>query len=251
MTIPVASHMTDGNYAAMVAVLDKFSVSIPAMKAEIESKITPELLEIGAAWYREAYDFALTVAASDKYRGKMLTVRKVSAVISALSPRMGWVRNKEMALKVIDAWTTSVPASEIGGALGANIQMAVNILNADQYAPGTDVIDLMLTGVKRRSFYNNIVTAGRSDDVTVDTWMQRVAMNASTADAGMDLDDSLRFLNARKGVGYVAIAEAVRGVAYKLGVTPSTVQAAYWIAASGSVHGGHWKGKGITDAHSY
>ncbi len=236
MTITVASHLNETTRKSVNATLTKFDVSLAKMIREIERTIVSdrELIRIGAAWYREANAFAAHL--SNTYG---TPIDRASAVISALSPRMGWVRNKTIAESVIAGWFAGKSADEIRGALGANIRMAVAILN------GAD-IDATLTGVKRRSFYNNILTAGQSDDVTVDTWMQRVAMNAST-DKGMDLDESLRFLNARKGAGYIAIAEAVRRVAYRHNVPPATVQAAYWIAASGSVHGWHWKGHNKTE----
>lgn len=247
--ISADTRLTADNAGAIGDVCEKFNIDITDMCNEIESKVSRASLKLGAKWYREANAFAYGLAV--KYDIQIATV---AAVISALSPRMGWVRNKKIAEHVIAEYDALCAArqdhkdaewiaGQIKGALSANILMAVRILK------GWD-IDTVLTGTKRRSFYNNIVSAGTSDDVTIDTWMQRVAM-AVSPDQGMDLDDSLRFLNARKGKGYIAIAVAVRAVAKRMNVPPSTVQAAYWIAASGSVHGWHWKGEGKTEANIY
>lgn len=231
-----------------------YGVSVEVMVAEIDRTLTPESLALGSEWYVEANRFARLLSVNygvDFYR--------VVAVISALSPRMSWPRNKAIAERTLavfsEAWdvprTTEELVKAIGGALPANLTIAVRILQGES-------IDSVLTGVKRRSFYNNI--AFPTTDllsVTVDTWMQRVAMRASINPGGVDLDDSLKFLNASRtatngaGAGYIGIAEAVRIVAERHNVPASTIQAAYWLVASGSVHGSHHKGHGLsTDNYS-
>lgn len=250
LTVNVDSRLTDDNLVKVAAVLTKYNVRLVDLVKEIESNIDDESLAIGAEWYREANAFAREL--SVKHSGHEQDFDVCAAVISALSPRMGWVRNKEMAdhvigeylrLREVKIYRPQDIASKIKGALGASIRMAVDILSGKP-------IDEALTGVKRRSFYNNIVTAGESDDVTIDTWMQRAVMHASE-DKGMDLDESANFLKARNHSGYIALADSVRRVAELRNVSPATVQAAYWIGQSGSVHGWHWKGKGITEARTY
>lgn len=224
-------------------VMDRFGITMGAMIEHIDSTITDESIALGARWYPEAHAFAQSLA--DAYG---VTLEQAAGVISAVSPRVGWVRNKMLAENIVRegmkckalGFDVRRTVKLIGGALTANLTIAVRILYGE---PISDV----LTGVKRRSFYNNIVSAGADSDgsVTIDTWMQRVAM-AVSPDQGMDLDDSVRFLSARKHAGYAAIATAVRKVAWKRGLSPATVQAAYWVVASGSVHGWHFKGHGKT-----
>ncbi len=234
-TISVKSHITPENSNAIDRVNEKYGVDYDAMVEHIRNHITNDLLNVGREWYPNAYAFARDLAETHN-----ISTPRAAAVISALSPRMGWDRNKRIAESVIQSWTEGRTAEQIKGALGANIRIAVAIL--DGHDPETT-----LTGIKRRSFYNNIITAGTSDDVTVDTWMQRAAM-AVSPDAGMDLDESVAYLKARNNSGYVAIAEAVREVANQLGTHPSIIQAAYWLAQTGSVHGSHFKGVGKSDA---
>jgi hypothetical protein len=97
-------------------------------------------------------------------------------------------------------------------------------------------IGKVLGGTKRRSFYNNIMWPGQTDDVTVDTWMTDAMARA----LGMTHDQAAS-LAAEKTkdfpdtIGYMLIADAVRDAAERMsavnpGVTPDVVQAGYWIA---------------------
>lgn len=243
------SELSDKGKTAFHNAHAKYGVSIETMVAEIERTITRESLQLGYEWYGIAYAYARGLSA--KYG---IDFYRVVAVISALSPRMSWPRNKAIAEHTLAVFTnatdpdisTDTIVKSIGGALGANLTIAVRILQGES-------IDSVLTGVKRRSFYNNIAFANTDlSSVTVDTWMQRVAMRASTNPEGVDLDESLKYLNANRkvtngaGAGYIGIAEAVRIVAERHGWPASTIQAAYWIVASGSVHGNHHKGHGLS-----
>lgn len=218
--------------------LRKWKLTPAAMVDEIAVTIRNSPLAYhGGAWYLEAYRIAVRLA--DTYG---FTTAQAAAVLAAVSPRMSWPRNQLVAERVLretrrhNGLSDLDCAKAIGGAL-----VTISLLPAVKIARG-QLIDSTLTGVKRRSFYNNILYPFTSDDVTVDTWMQRVPMHATT---GMTLKDSLRFLGGRAkstngaGAGYVAIADAVRVVASQMGVTPSTIQAAYWTSVAGSVHGGH------------
>lgn len=228
MLISVASHLTDDNRKNVEAVMSKYGVTTEAMVDYITGLLTSENIVQGRSWYREAYGFATGLAYG-------ISVSTAAGVISALSPRMPWERNKDLALKMVDAyyWNPDFTIGELvnktGGALRTNLFQAAQILM-------TGDVDGYLTGIKRRSFYNSIVTAGQSDDVTVDVWMARVPMAVSTQ-KGMDLDFSGAFLKARNHSGYVAVANAVRVVAANRGLSPATTQAASWIALSGSING--------------
>lgn len=185
-------------------------------------------------WYAEANAFARTLA--DKYN---VTVEIAAAVISAVSPRMPWLRNKSVAEQILanfrsfDYLTAEDAAESMKLGLNANIAMAVKI------ARGESIADT-LTGTKRRSFYNNIVSPSNGDSVTVDTWMARVIMRTTS----FDLKTASALLRANRialggtGVGYFLIAEACRTVAKEMKLYPSQVQALYWVAVSGSADGG-------------
>lgn len=240
--ITVGSQLSDLTAKGRKAVnehLKANGLNMNRLMTEIGNALTTATVSNGQLWYKEANMFAKSIARKHK-----VSLSVAAGVISAVSPRMNWPRNKEIAEKVLANFRdhnekSAVDAAKaIGGCLSSNMAIAIRI------ARGEAISDV-LTGIKRRSFYNNIVAPGKTNDVTVDTWMQRSAMRASVISGGMDLDDSIKFLAGRKaatngvGAGYIAIAEAVRNVAKRLGLSPDTVQAAYWIHASGSINGGH------------
>jgi hypothetical protein len=219
----------------------KYGVTRKALEAELESKLTAAGLMKAKHWYPDARTFNEGLA---KRSG--LSVEQATAITAAVSPRTPWPRNRRLAERVAlthKQYTDADPraaARRMGGGLSLNLGAGVAIARGGS-------IDAHLTGAKRRSFYNNMLLPGRTDDVTVDTWMQRMAM--TVAGKPMSLDDSVDYLtNARAatdgvGAGYVSIAEAVRAVAARRGVSPDEVQAAYWIAVAGGEQGGH-PGKG-------
>lgn len=248
------SGLSTAGKLAVIANNEKHDVTVDLIADHIDAVLTDELIVIGADWYKEAQGYAFNLA--NQFG---VPAHYVIGVIAAVSPRQSWPANKRFAEHILTEFPkhnrviTNRPedvAKAIGGGLGANILIAVRILQGEP-------IESVLTGVKRRSFYNNILSGGESwcDDVTVDTWMQRAAMSVSP-DQGMSLDDSLTYLGARKkatngvGAGYIAIADAVRVVAERRNLSTATVQAGYWIARAGSVHGWHYKGHG-KDAHTY
>jgi hypothetical protein len=75
---------------------------------------------------------------------------------------------------------------------------------------------------KIRSFYNNIVSPGDSQDVTIDTHQTRAMMNS------LDFPEQAYSLIAKVGPRYDFFGDAVRTVAAKHGVLPHQVQAVIW-----------------------
>lgn len=189
----------------------------------------------GMEWYRQANGFALELAGTYN-----TTPEIASAILSALSPRMPWLRNKTVAryvlqnLASVDGMDPIEAAKTFGKGLYSNFAMAVKI------ARGEDIANT-LTGTKRRSFYNNIVSPDNGDSVTIDTWMVRALMNTVPT---LNLDAATKLLKKNEtalggtGMGYYALAESCRTVAEKMSITPCQVQALYWIAVSGSANGG-------------
>jgi HK97 family phage portal protein len=229
------SDLDDKGRAAVADSMKQWGITEASLDADIASRITPESLEEGRNWYREAKQFN-----SDLAKKSGLTVEQTTAITSAVSPRMPWPRNKVIAERIamqsrnfgsdVDDLTA---AKRIGGALSANMKPAVAI------ARGKSIEDT-LSGVKRRSFYYNMLRPGETDDVTVDVWMMRGARQASSKQ--MSDEDALKFVNARKGAtgvgaGYIAISESVRRVAADKGLSTEEVQAAYWVHIAGSKDG--------------
>lgn len=230
------SQVTDKT-ALIETVMAKHGVSVDAMAEHIISEVNAVAdvtKEETAKWYHAAHSFCLDLAI--EYG---VEFERVIGVVAAVSPRMPWLRNKNVAEKIIATYldyenlSASDAARSISLAMGANVAMAFNILRAEK-----DPLSF-LTGVKRQSFYNNIFDPILSDSVTVDTWAMMVYVHVT----GNDKKAAEGFVRASKasfngtGVGYIAIAEAYRRAAKVLNMPASAVQAVYWCSAAGSTDG--------------
>lgn len=218
--------------AAIDAAMAKYGLTPEALDAEIQSMMTPENIAAGQTWYSDAQAYNQAIA--DQYG---LSLQQATGITSACSPRCPWAQNQILTDRVASEYGNypDLPAQEaaarIGGGLSANMGVGVEIARGE-------AIDEVLTGIKRRSFYNNMLKPGETEDVTIDAWMQRSVPRASTIE-GLTDKDALAFVNANKvttggGAGYVAISDSVRRVAAANGLAPDAAQAAYWVGIRGS-----------------
>lgn len=221
--------------AAVAANLKKHGLTQAAIESELEKSLTPSNVAAGKRWYPNANKYAAGLAAKHG-----VSMEQAVGVISAVSPRTPWPRNRALAERVLsqykqhDGLSAEDAAARIGGGFKANLAVGVRIARGES-------IEATLTGTKRRCFFNNILAPGRTEDVTVDTWMQRAVMRTSST--GMDLDAAQDFIGANRaatngaGAGYLAITQAARALADKHDLAPDEVQSAYWISVSGSTEG--------------
>lgn len=144
----------------------------------------------GMGWYAMAHDIAREAR----------TVPMGAGILSALSPRMPWVRNVQLARV---AFTTPLT----GGGLTRSIENARRIL------AGEDPMDV-LGGMKTRAFFTNILDPDDDWTVTVDTHAIKIA--------GIPNRDSVG-----KGL-YMAIADGYREAAEYVGILPQQMQAITW-----------------------
>lgn len=231
------SQLSDAHLSRVVDTMTEYGIDMDSLVTEISNRVTalPEASAKEAAeWYVQANGFAQLLA--DTYS---TSIEIAAGVISAVSPRMPWLRNKTVAEIIIrdinkyDGLSPIDAAKEIALGLNSNVAMAVQI------ARGEDIATV-LSGTKRRSFYNNIVSPFGIDSVTVDTWMMMAFCNV----VGVDKNTAESFLRANRtmlggtGAGYFAISEAVRMVAHSFGMTANAVQGVYWVSVSGSFNGG-------------
>lgn len=185
-------------------------------------------------WYFDAHAFATELAA--KYN---TTVEITAGIIAAVSPRMPWLRNKYVADAILAGMGKVASLSALDAAKALKLGLGANVAMAIKIARGAKISET-LTGIKRRSFYNNIVAPHNTDSVTVDTWMMLAYCNITATDKAKALD----FIRANEkalggtGAGYFMIADAVRIVAKEMNLMPHQVQAAYWVAVSGDYNGG-------------
>jgi hypothetical protein len=230
-------------------------------------KQTPEALARARNWYRDAHQIALDILA--EYPDSGLTLEQVTGVLAALSPRKVWdvwtvdkegnrnrAGNIADAKKVIDAFLNKVvdgvPLRDMPiedakkltkGGFHSHVATALQILH-DPAAMEQGV----LTGTKRRSFWNNLFDPENRYDATMDGWMASAIWRmGGTYSDGTPVDNgALKWVDHRKvlnkrilvpGAGYVILADALRGAAAKYGLTPSEAQAIYWTSVGGGAKG--------------
>lgn len=114
-------------------------------------KATPDQIVKGHAWYEEAHAVARVQAEVHD-----VTIEVAAGVLAALSPRLGWGPNVQIAERVLHSGGTLTR-----GALTRSLDQANRI-----YA-GTAAKDV-LRGPKTRAFYDAILTAGHSPDPVID-----------------------------------------------------------------------------------
>lgn len=144
----------------------------------------------GISWYERAREIADEAGNPSTGAG----------ILSALSPRMPWVRNVQLARVAFH-----VPLT--GGALGASV------VKANAIREGADPTIALGKGLKTLSFYANILDPSDPHTVTVDTHAIKVA-GVNRDSVGVRL--------------YHAIADGYREVADYVGLLPQQVQAITW-----------------------
>jgi hypothetical protein len=232
------SQLTPAGLTKLSATMAENNLLFDVLTREIsETVFAMPIEEFDAAieWYVKANEYAKYLAIRFD-----TTIEIAAGIISAVSPRMPWLRNMSVAAAILDKFNDYAElsaldvAKEIGLALSTNVSMAVKI------ARGGDVANT-LTGTKRRSFYNNIVAPSEGDSVTIDTWMVRAFMRTNDS---LTLKTATALLSKNEtalggtGAGYYVLSECVRNSAKEYGIKPCQIQAAYWVSVSKSMDGG-------------
>lgn len=208
--------VSGGYDAAVQRYADHLSERIKARKTLAE----------GRTWYPDEHKRAV-----ERAKAYGVSVAQAVAVESATSPRCGYQTNQRVTQEILDAG----PKLK-GKGLHALVVVGGGVMPKFR-AEGMQIvtgqsIDKTLGGAKRRPFFNNIMYPGKTQDVTVDTWMiaalgHALNMNGEQAVALGD-ESAPKFPD---GIGKSIAADATRKLAKQMGESPDAVQAAYWIAA--------------------
>jgi hypothetical protein len=167
--------------------------------------------EAGRQWYHDAHQIAVDLDPDNP--------RRAAGVIAALSAQMPWTRNLGLAAKLY------ADGGLKAGALG------MSLTRANAIFAGADPLDV-LRGNKTRAFYQLIADPNDPDTVVID----RHAIDVAIGERLSDLDRNSRYPLNRRG-WYERFADAYRTAARRLGVTPSWLQAATWLAQSDQWYG--------------
>ena len=159
------------------------------------SKITPQDLFGGVAWYPAAHDFAFVVGHGD--------VRKGAGIVAAMSPNKAWDTNRVLA---VDAGN-----GDFHGHVGNALAKAKAIYN------GADPASVLPMNRKTGHFYMNIYKPLDPNWVTVDRHMIRVLKSS--------WDEGEPKITLRE---YDDCVLAVQKQAANVGLAPSICQAALW-----------------------
>lgn len=179
---------------------------------KILKRVNKKDLQDGVNWYREARLFCYGI--SLKYG---VSFRKTCAIMSALSPRNRWERNKIDCENLI-AYLTGHSVNEPSCATyGAMVHKAVKIFNAK--IDSVESMLKLLNGQKIKAFFLNIYDFN-SQVVTVDSWIQLIALGEYLS---VDKRPSLN-----RG-DYKLIEESIKEIASTKKVAPPVLQAALWV----------------------
>ncbi len=172
-------------------------------------KTTREEKLQGRAWYKDAHQWCGLTGLSCG-----LPLQTVAAIVSILSPRNKWERNKKDAATLITAKLSKADFDSFSVCtFTSNKKRAWDLIDAGTFAP-----DIVFKGPKTRAFYDNIVHRN-SERVTVDTWAYRAARAVE-----------LRWRGAITPKVYKTIEQEYQKVAKYVGEKPMDLQAIIWIA---------------------
>src|SRR5271165_3683746 len=122
----------------------------------------------GHNWYKNARLFSFDI--SQKYN---FSFRKTCAILSALSPRNKWERNKldtELLISYLLGFNNKMPKCSTYGNM---VKKAITIFNSPDDRPETML--RLLNGPKIKSFFLNIYDVN-SQCITVDSWIQLISL---------------------------------------------------------------------------
>ncbi len=260
VTLPGRMNVSDEMRKAATAKLAKttskrgplpdYDTSVAAVARELSRAVQDKFaLENGKDWYPA--ERRLNEARSAKYN---VPVEVAAAVESATSPRCGYARNQlitEQLLERVPGILDGTTGKELiaskrigGGILPENIDQAIRILSGSP-------IESTLTGDKRRAFFSNIVSPGKTDLVTIDAWMEQalstpLGLTKEQANA-LSTETGKHF---PAGLGRTLIADATRKAAAANGLSPDAMQAVYWIWSKAQAGDKDPSGRGKGGIHS-
>lgn len=172
----------------------------------IYSKISPEVREAGALWYKEARDF--TIVLSNRYS---IDRAKVTGILSALSPGTNYDQNKKDCEQLIKLQLGLIQSAKFT-TYGQNVLKAKKIFSSDK-----DPLTFFnpKTGFKTYSFYLNILNPDSNEHVTIDRHAYSIATGETYS--GLTVKQ------------YLTIADHYKSHANKLGILACDLQAVLWV----------------------
>lgn len=162
--------------------------------------VTKDDLAAGVEWYEEALTLANNLSAGSSY-----TVEQIVAVMSAMSSRMPWGRNKTATRIIVERHSRN-DTDVTGIGLWDNVRLSYDLLDGD--SPEDRLKN------KRLNFWKNIL--GQKDIATIDSWMLKVIFGRDTVkEAAGDHHDKC--------------SQVIEVASEMVGLNPRDFQAALWV----------------------
>jgi hypothetical protein len=222
----------------------------------VHPKTDPADMATARDWYRNAHQTCLTIRDdfNRQYPDAHLTLEQVAGVMAAVSPRKAWdvthpktgnkSGNVEDCRRIIaahlsgrlDGMSVEEASKHTKGGMHTHVAIGIRILRGEDPS--------VMSGLKRKSFWNCIVNPETEYDTTIDGWMASAVwrMGATYSDGKPVDEDALDWIDHKKtrdgqtvieGAGYILVADALREAADALGLTPTEAQAMYWVSVGG------------------
>lgn len=175
---------------------------------KIYERATDSEVEAGLTWFDEARSFCESLAV--KYS---LSIEKVAAVTSILSPSVRWEYNQRDAANLIEGWSNGDTENITVMTYGFNKNKAVNLLNSD-----TCEFKVSKGIFKTLCFFDNIINPN-SERVTIDRHAVQVYLGA--------VKPKNRTIVGKR---YLTIEKSYVKTAKALDIKPYQLQAITWVA---------------------
>lgn len=168
------------------------------------TQATLDDLREGMSWYEDANSFCKGISEEFNF-----PLPKVAAVVSHLSPRNRWSRNKKDVVSLFKAYRDKKDLHQVKVAtFNTNRSKAVAVIKGETQ-------DWQPHGPKTRAFFKNIL--GCSDLVTVDTHAYSIAKGKRIVNKAINKSE------------YKRIEECYKTAASMLGIQPYQLQACTWV----------------------
>jgi hypothetical protein len=186
---------------------DQIEENILAIIATADTALIDEA-QRQSAWYIEVNAFAVGIA-----NGYGISVAQACGIIAAYSSNTTWKGNQTIVKRVMESGAYGLPDA---------VKKTNLILAMD---PDHDIYDVMriLNGPKISRFALNIFDP-YSDEVTVDRWMVRAAMNNCDKKIGLPPTESVR----------IKIQNVIKRIAKRMKLACAAAQAFVWTIIRGS-----------------
>tara|TARA_R110002167_G_scaffold148634_1_gene341675 strand:+ start:406 stop:1050 length:645 start_codon:yes stop_codon:yes gene_type:complete len=181
-------------------------------------KAPQNILNDSMEWYSNANKFSQEM--SLKYG---ISTTKIAAIISALSPAIGWIENKQNAIDMLNVYTNFGELENCQySTYGQNALKAWNILIDSEATTELEIFNKYFnndkSGFKTANFFLNISNPNNKEAVTIDRHQLSICKNLKKSGGGQTAGKR----------AYEILKEVHIETAKELNILPQQLQAVTW-----------------------